>query len=537
VSAVAPDRAAAPAGPPLLELRSITKTFPGVVALDDVDLTLSAGEVLALTGENGSGKSTLSRVANGTHQADRGTILIEGRETVIPNPKAALKLGIVTISQELTLAPTLSVAENIYMGRLPLRGRRVDWTTLRRDAQQVLDRLNVHVKPTDTVADLSVEVQQEIEIARAISSDARLLILDEATSSLSEAATRRLLEVVEEQRASGVAVLMISHRMPELYTAASRATVLRDGRLVGSCPLPQTPESKLVSMMVGRELGDYYGKRSIDRGDVAIEVRDLASLDGALKPTSLTVRRGEILGIAGLVGSGKAELGMALGGAIGCTGSVSVAGRPVKMGDPRSTMAGGIGYVPDDRKRAGLLPDRSVAENFSIAWNGQLSKHGLFNVRAERQQVADAIKRYGVVTASASNLITTLSGGNQQKVILGRVFALGVDVLVLSEPTRGVDVGAKSQIYGLMQDAAEAGSAIVMISSELPELLGLADRIVVFFNGEIRGEFAGDDMSEEAIAHVAVTGADGRSAAGHAAAPSPRSADASHAPQSVTETP
>jgi len=299
-----------------VEARDIVVRFPGVVALDKVDLDLRAGEVHALTGENGSGKSTLSRVINGSVKPAEGKVFFEGRETSISSPKVALDLGIVSISQELTLAHTLTVAENIYLGRLPRSRGRIDWSKLRRDAREVLGRVGVHVNENTIVGALSVELQQEVEIARAISADARLLILDEATSSLSEAATRRLLEVVEEQRSLGVAVLMISHRMPELYAAATRATVLRDGRLVGSVPLPETTERKLVSMMVGRELGDYYGKRRIAHGECIMEVKDLASEDGVLRKTSLSVNRGEILGVAGLVGSGKAELGLALGGAV-----------------------------------------------------------------------------------------------------------------------------------------------------------------------------------------------------------------------------
>jgi ABC-type sugar transport system ATPase subunit len=491
---------------PLVELRGITKAFPGVIALDNVDLTLRPAEVHALTGENGSGKSTHARVINGSVQPDAGTIVFDGQEQRITDPRAALRLGIVTISQELTLAPTLSVAENIFLGRLPRSVGRVDWRRLNRDAAEVLERLDVHVAPTTIVDRLSVEMQQEVEIARAISSRARLLILDEATSSLSEAATQRLLSVVEEQRVAGVSVLMISHRMPELYAAASCATVLRDGTLVGTCPLPQTSEQRLVSMMVGRELGDYYGKRRVEAGEAILHVENLATHNKALLPTSLTLRRGEIVGVAGLVGSGKAEFGMALGGAIPCMGQVRVDGETVHMGNPRSTLAGGIGFVPDDRKRAALLPTRNVAENFSIAWNGHLSRNGVLDTRKEKRMVRDAISRYGVVTASAASRITTLSGGNQQKVVLGRIFALDVDVLVLSEPTRGIDVGAKSEIYRLMQDAAANGAAIVLISSELPELLGIADRIVVFYGGEIRGEFSSEQMQEEEIAHVAVTG-------------------------------
>jgi ABC-type sugar transport system ATPase subunit len=492
---------------PLVEVRGATVRYPGVVALDRVDFSIAPGEVHALTGENGSGKSTLARVMNGSTQPAEGEIFFEGEKVTIPSPRAGLDLGIVNISQELTLAPTLSVAENIFLGRLPTQGGRVDWGRLNRDARAVLDRIGIDVSETATVGGLNVELQQNVEIARAFSTEARLLILDEATSSLSESATRRLLELVAEYREKGVAVLMISHRMPELYAVASVATVLRDGRLVGTAPLPGTSEKRLVSMMVGRELDDYYNKREVPRGETVLELEALESEDGVLRPTDLTVRRGEILGVAGLVGSGKAELGLALGGAVRCRGTVKVAGSEVRLGDPRRAIAGGVGFVPDDRKRSALLPNRSVAENFSLPWIRRLSSFGLLKTREERREVQKSIKRYNVVTASASSVVTTLSGGNQQKVVLGRTFEQDVDVLVLSEPTRGVDVGAKSEIYDLLQQAAEEGAGIVLISSELPELLGLADRVVVFYGGEIRGSFDGARMQEEAVNHVAVTGA------------------------------
>jgi ABC-type sugar transport system ATPase subunit len=491
----------------LVEVRGATVVYPGVVALDGVDFSIHAGEVHALTGENGSGKSTLARVINGSAKPVAGEIYFEGELITIANPRQALDLGVVNISQELTLAPTLTVAENVFLGRLPTTAGRVDWPRLRRDAHGVLERIGVDVSETAIVGDLNVELQQMVEIARAFSSEAKLLILDEATSSLSESATRRLLDLVIEHRERGVAVLMISHRMPELYAVASTATVLRDGRLVGTVPLPETGEKRLVSMMVGRELDDYYNKREVEQGECVLELDGLASEDGVLRQTSLKVNRGEIVGVAGLVGSGKAELGLALGGAVRSEGTVKVAGREVKLGDPRRAIAGGIGFVPDDRKRSALLPNRSVSENFSLPWLRRISRRGLLKTREERGLVSRSIDRYGVITTSAASVITTLSGGNQQKVVLGRTFELDVDVLVLSEPTRGVDVGAKSEIYDLMQSAAEAGAGIVLISSELPELLGLADRIVVFFGGEVKGEFSRAEMQEEAVAHVAVTGA------------------------------
>jgi ABC-type sugar transport system ATPase subunit len=493
---------------PLLRLTGITKRFPGVVALDGVDLALEAGVVHALTGENGSGKSTLARIASGALAPDAGRMEIDGVERTIRSPKEALDAGIVMISQEPALAPTLSVAENIFIGRLPRgRLRRVDWVKLRADARAVLESLQVRVDERHAVGELSVELRQEVEIARAVSSPSRLLILDEATSALSEAASQRLLGMLEHLRSRGVAVLMISHRIVELYGAASTATVLRDGRVVADVPLSSTPESELVRLMVGRELGDYYGKRRIHPGETVMEVDRLRSRDGRLKATTLSARRGEIIGVAGLVGSGKAELGLALGGAVPSDGSVRILGRPADISQPRTALASGIGFVPDDRKRAGLLPTRSVAENFSVAWMPELTRVGLLDTRSERRRVREAIERYNVVTPSPRSLITTLSGGNQQKVVLGRVFARAVEVLVLSEPTRGIDVGSKSEIYRLMQERAQNGAAIIVISSDLAELIGIADRILVFFRGELRAEFAAAGLGEEELAHVTMSGA------------------------------
>ena len=497
----------APGSPPLLCLAGITKRFPGGLALDRVDLAVHAGVVHALTGENGSGKSTLARIASGALAPDAGRVEVDGVPGAIASPKEALALGIVTIGQERTLAPTLSVAENILMGRLP-RGRlgRVHWPRVRAEARAVLDRLGVPVDERRAVGGLSAELQRQVEIARAVSSPARLLILDEATSSLSEAATRRLLEAVERLRSGGAAVLLISHRLPELYRAASTATVLRDGRRVAEVPLPATPQGELVRLMVGRELGDYYRKRAIEPGETVLEVDGLRSSDGRLKSTTLRVRRGEIVGVAGLVGSGKAELGLALAGAIPNRGAVRVGGRTADLSHPRAALATGIGLVPDDRQRAALLPTRSVAENFSVAWLRRLTRAGVVDTRAERRRVRAAIERYGVVTASPETRITALSGGNQQKVVLGRMLARGLDVLVLAEPTRGIDVVARSEIYRLLQERAEEGAAIVVISSELGELLGIADRILVLYRGEVRGEFAAAGTTEAEVAHVAVSG-------------------------------
>lgn len=494
-------------GPEIVRLEGISKAFPGVKALQDVGISVRAGEIHALTGENGSGKSTLSKVMSGMIQPDAGRIFIDGAETTLPTPADAIARGIVIISQELTLAPTLSVAENIFLGRLP-RNRLglVDWTRLERDAQAALDRLGVHVPPRARVSSLSLELQQEVEIARALSTDARVLILDEATSSLSEAATRRLLELVAAERDRGLAVVMITHRMPEIYAVASVATVLRDGRLVDTVDLVLTDERRLVQLMVGREIGDFYAKRRIDPGETVIEIDGLHTPGGILAPTSLSVRRGEIFGVAGLVGSGKSEFALALGGAIASAGEVRIMGRLVKLGDPRRAIAAGIGFVPEDRKAAALLLVRSVLENFGLAWRDRVSRAGFLLTRLESAQTDRAILDYSVAIGSSGVRMATLSGGNQQKVVLGRNFARNPAILVLSEPTRGIDVGAKSEIYRMLQDAAEAGAAVIVVSSELPELLGIADRIGVFFEGRMERIFTRSEADEEALAHVAVAG-------------------------------
>jgi ABC-type sugar transport system ATPase subunit len=496
------------AAPPAVAMTGISKSYPGVRALIGVSLALRAGEIHALAGENGSGKSTLAKILYGAVRPDAGRIELGGEPVALTSPRAAQERGIVAISQELTLAPTLTVAENVLLGRLPrTRLGWIDWPAARRQARSALDELDVHVDPRARVGDLSVELQQEIEIARAISAESGVLVLDEATSSLSEAATTRLLTKLEQLRRRGVAILFITHRLAELYQCADRVTVLRDGHRVGEFPLPTTPESQLVRSMVGRPVSDLYRKRRVAQGEPLLAVSGLGTPDGSLRDVGFELRRGEILGVAGLVGSGKAELGLALGGAIHATGEVTVRGAPARLGSPRRALASGIAFVPDDRKRLALLLPRSVQENLSLAWLARLARLGVLNIRRERRMAEESVTRFAVRTRSLDALVRELSGGNQQKVVLGRWFTLGLDVVVLSEPTRGIDVGAKSEVYGFIQELAEAGKGVVMISSELPELLGVADRILVMFRGRVRAEFESAGATEEQVAHVAVTGA------------------------------
>ena len=492
---------------PVVRMSGICKEYPGVRALEGVSLVLYPGEIHALAGENGSGKSTLAKILYGAVRADSGRMEIDGVAREWASPRQALEHGIVAISQDLTLAASLSVAENVLLGRLPRsRFGTIDWRAARRLAREALDQLDVHVDPRARVGDLGVELRQEVEIARAISTDFRVLVLDEATSSLSEAATAKLLAKLEELRRGGSAILFISHRMRELYQCADRATVLRDGELVGEFPLPVTTEGELVRSMVGRPIGDLYDKRVVEQGDVLLSVRHLSAPERGLIEASFDVRSGEIVGIAGLVGSGKSELGLALGGAITANGEIAVDGRPVRLDTPWRAQKAGVAFVPDDRKRDALLPTRTVQHNMSIAWLSEFVRSGLLNARSERRMARTAADRFAVRTRSLDARVTELSGGNQQKVVLSRWFALEHRVLVLSEPTRGIDVGAKSEIYGFIQDMADEGRAIVIISSELPELLGVADRILVMFRGRIRGAFDAASATEEEIAHVALTG-------------------------------
>lgn len=476
---------------PLVSMRGITKRFPGVTALRQVDFDLYPGQVHALVGENGSGKSTLCKCIYGLIQPDEGSIKIDGNCEEIRTPNRALRLGITTITQELTLAPTLSVTENILMGRLPRRRLGIDWKKAHLLARDALDQIGADIDERAQVGILSVALQQEVEIARAVSTRSRVLILDEATSALSEEATGRLMVKMNQLKSQGVAIVFVSHRMKEIFMCCQHATVLRDGELVDVVDLEKVTEGELISKMVGRAMEDLYGKRAARLGKKIFEVRNLSTLDNRVKDVSFDLRSGEILGISALVGSGKVKLGKALFGAIPATGEILLDGVPVTLGAPRNGMRAGIGYVPDDRKGSALLLTRSVRHNMSLPWmkSGGLSLLGIVRMKRETDLATDCVRKFAVRAPSLNSPIVHLSGGNQQKVVLARCFAMNPRVVVLAEPTRGIDVGAKSEIYSFMQDMAAAGAGIIMISSELPELLGIADRILVMYQGKLCGEF------------------------------------------------
>jgi ABC-type sugar transport system ATPase subunit len=493
---------------PFISMRGVTKRFPGVLALNKVDLDLRPGEVHALVGENGSGKSTLCKCLYGMVQPDEGDIHIDGVPEEIHTPQRALRLGIAAITQELTLAPTLSVTENILMGRLPRSKFGIDWKRAHSLARDALDQVGVEIDERLQVGSLSVALQQEVEIARAVSTRSRVLILDEATSSLSEAATERLMLKIAQLRSQGVSIVFVSHRLKEIFMCCQRATVLRDGALVDVVDVSKTTEGELVSKMVGRTMEDLYGKRPARIGNTILDVKNLSTLDLRVRNVSFKLRKGEILGISALVGSGKVHLGKAVFGAIPATGEVRLNGKPLKLGVPSNGMNAGIAFVPDDRKGSALLLTRSVRHNMSLPWmkSEVFSRLGIVRMRAERALANDCIARFMVRTPSLNFPVVNLSGGNQQKVILARCFAMKPQVVVLSEPTRGIDVGAKSEVYKFIQDLAATGAGVIMISSELPELLGLTDRILVMYQGEICGEFDPRNSGEEDIAHAACTG-------------------------------
>jgi ABC-type sugar transport system ATPase subunit len=450
----------------------------------------------------------LCKCLYGLVQPDEGSIEVDAAIRAIGTPHRALQLGISAITQELTLAPSLSVTENILMGRLP-RGRfGIDWAKAHSTAREALEQIGAEIDAFEQVGKLSVELQQEVEIARAVSSNARVLILDEATSSLSEAATGRLMTKIDQLKLQGVAIVFVSHRLKEIFLCAQRATVVRDGQLVGVVDVGRTSENELVRKMVGRTVEDLYGKRRVETGPPILTVRNLSTLDGSVRHASFDVHRGEILGISALVGSGKIRLAKALFGAIPATGDVRVDGQSVKLGSPRQGMLAGIGFVPDDRKNGALLLTRSVRHNMSLPWvqTGKFSRFGLIKMAAETDLARVCMERFSVRAPSLNSPVVYLSGGNQQKVILARCFAMKPRIVVLAEPTRGIDVGAKSEIYNFMQNLAEKGAGIVMISSDLPELLGIADRILAMFQGEFCGEFFPATAGEEDIAHAVCTG-------------------------------
>ena len=474
----------------ILEAKQIRKAFGAVQALKGVSFELRAGEVHALVGENGAGKSTLIKILTGAIAPDAGEILLRGERLVDNTPAKARSLGISVIYQQPALFPDLSVAENIALAAESGKPwRKVDWPARRKHAAELLECVGSRVSPDVRAADLSMPEQQMVEIAKAIDANARVLIMDEPTASLGDQDAANLFRLVNELRAKGTAIAYISHRFEELFLLANRVTVLRDGISIQTCGMSEVTNADLIRLMVGRELDRVFPKHQLTPGDVAFEVRQLSCQQLGVKNASLSIRRGEILGLAGLVGSGRTQLAEALFGLAPLdSGEVLLNGQPLSIASPEDAVKAGLAYVPEDRRRHGVILDLSIAVNSTLSSLGKISNSsGLLNPAEERRLANDSIAKLGVKTPSADTLARNLSGGNQQKVALARWLMTDPKVLILDEPTQGIDVGAKSEIYHLIGRLAQSGLAILMISSETPEILGLSDRIAVMARGEIVG--------------------------------------------------
>ncbi|MCQ8239770.1 sugar ABC transporter ATP-binding protein [Rhizosaccharibacter radicis] len=482
---------------PALEMRGISKTFPGVRALVDVQLQAWGGEVLALMGENGAGKSTLMKILSGAYQADPGgEIRVEGQRLDITGPQVAKAAGIAIIYQELALAPNLTVAENIHLGsELTRAGGRLDRRAMNEAVRPLLARLGTPFGPETLVNTLSIAEQQLVEIARALHRQSRILVLDEPTTALSARETERLFALIRQLRTEGIALIYISHRMAEVYELADRVTVLRDGSYVGTLDRDALSAEAIVRMMVGRDLSSFYTKThdpDAVRGDVVMEVENLTD-GGRIRPCSFTLHKGEVLGVAGLVGAGRTELARLIYGADRkAGGSVRVEGTPVSINRPKDALDHGIAYLTEDRKGLGLFLDMSCGTNINMGVIGRdAGAGGRLNLSRARERATRAFQSLRVRAASPIVQVGSLSGGNQQKVLLARLLETGPKVLILDEPTRGVDIGAKSEIYRIIDELARKGLGVLVISSDLPEIVGICDRVIVMREGHIAGEVGG----------------------------------------------
>ncbi|MBP7002755.1 sugar ABC transporter ATP-binding protein [Amaricoccus sp.] len=489
-----------------LQMASITKRFGGVAALSNVTFEARGGEVHALLGENGAGKSTLMRVLSGDHQPDGGHVTLDGERLALADPRTARDHGIAVIYQEFALCPHLSVAENIFIGDLGFGRRIVDWNALYREAAALVASLGLaQLDVRRPVSDLSVAEQQIVEICKALRRDSRVIVFDEPSAVLTERETRQLFQLIRRLRESGVCVIYISHRLEEIFEICDRATIMKDGTYVATVNISDIDQTRLVELMVGRELTHVFPPRHATIGELVLEVERLRLAD-LVEDVSFTVRAGEVLGFYGLIGSGRTETMRAIFGADRAVGGeVRLNGRLVLNASPGAGVESGFGMVPEDRKGQGVLLDLSIATNIMLRrTNPTAGPGGVLNLAAEKEQVDRMIRALRIKTPDGTPAVSTLSGGNQQKVALARWLAADLKVLILDEPTRGVDVGAKSEIYQIINDVAERGLAVIVISSDLPELIGIADRIAVMRLGEITGELAGGEMNEKALVALAM---------------------------------
>ena len=490
---------------PLLEMRGIVKSFPGVQALRGVDLSLRPGEVLALLGENGAGKSTLMKVLGGAHRADEGTLSIDGRVTPFDSPLDSRNAGVAVIYQEFNLVPGLTAVENIFLGQEVTRAGFVAQKQERERAAVLFKRLGVEIDLDAPCRRLTTAQQQLVEIAKALAFDARIIVMDEPSAALTSHEVERLFEIIRDLKRHGIGIIYISHRLDEVFTVADRVTVLRDGRNVGERPVAQITRNQMIELMVGRELKDEFPARTVTLGAPRLEVSGLRR-GRAVRDVSFAVRRGEILALTGLVGAGRTETARLIFGADPReAGEIRLDGNVLALRSPQDAIAAGIGLLTEDRKLQGLVLGHSVRENFGLPNLTWLSRRGFVQLGQERTHFARYVDQLRIKVPNQEQRAGNLSGGNQQKVVLAKWLARNCDVLIFDEPTRGIDVGAKYEIYLLLNELAAAGKAIVMISSELPEVLGMADRILVMHEGRVTGEIAdARRATQEQIMQLAV---------------------------------
>jgi ribose transport system ATP-binding protein len=490
----------------ILKSKSITKKFPGVIALDNVDLDIKKGEVHALVGENGAGKSTLIKILTGAYIKDEGTIYWKDNEIEIKNPKHAIELGIAAIYQELNLIPELSVAENIFLGReIKEKGTKMflDIKTMREKARQILKDLGQNIDPTMKTGFLGIGKQQMVEIAKALSMNAEIIIMDEPTSSLSGGEVRELMKTIHRLREKGISVIFISHRLEEVMEIADRATVLRDGQKIITVNISETTKEDLIKYMVGRSLEEQFPKIPCKTGEEGLRVENL-NRGNILKDINFTAYKGEVLGVAGLVGSGRTEMARAIFGADPIdSGEIYIEGHRVKIKSPQDAIKHGMAFLTEDRKGQGLFLDDDINFNMTIASLKKFIKRLLLNIKEQKNETKKLIKDLQIKPPDINKKARNLSGGNQQKLVIGKWLSSDADVFIFDEPTRGIDVGAKVEVYNLINSLTKKGKTIIMISSELPEILGMSDRIIVMHEGRIAGEFERHEATQEKIMKAA----------------------------------
>lgn len=485
-------------------MRGICKRYPGVQALNDASLEVRAGEVHALVGENGAGKSTLMKILSGAVIRDSGDIILNGESVNLGDPIKARRLGISTIYQELTLVPQLTVAENIFLGKAPARWPGViDWSGMRREATRILNELGVSLDPDAPVRTLRIAQQQMVEVARALTDSARILIMDEPTSTLSEREVAQLFAIIKRLTADGVAVIYISHRLAEVFRIAQRVTVLRDGCVVATHGIADVSAPQLVQLMANRDISDHYPRRSRARGEELLRVEGIGG--GPLQDVSFVLHRGEVLGIAGLVGAGRTRLARAIVGADrAARGRIAICGSTVRIATPADAVRARIGFLPEDRKQHGLAVGLSVERNIAMSHLKALSRLGVIDRGGERREAQDSIASLRIRTPGPEQTVINLSGGNQQKVVMAKWLTAQAEILIFDEPTRGIDVAARHDIYLLINRVVESGAGVIMISSDLPEVLGMSDRVLVMRGGAIQAELSATEATDTGVLQAAL---------------------------------